>query len=228
MRLDCRRQLSTGQRSRQDSHQIHRRHAGEADRVGLPAGRHPWRGPGHSRREETGTWLEYFEIDDAATLTLKEIAYEQRGIVANLTFIPGNYVTDGLMEPLIRNGFDVDVPTYFIWEGNTMYLPMRSIKHVLTGIRTHIPRFRVSFDYMAEAVIANTTGDPGITKLVDSFARMGAPWVSGIRDIRALARELRLNLYENFKTSELYRTYWQGRPMTSPIFDFYSVCTVGC
>ena len=170
----------------------------------------------------------YFEIDDLSTLKLKEIAYEQRGIVANVMFIPGNYVTDGLIEPLIRKGFDVDAPTYFIWEGNTMYLPMESLKYVLREIRTHIPQFRVSFDYMAEAVIAKTTGDAGITKLVDSFAHMGAPWVSGIRDIRALARELGLNLYENFKTSELYRMYWQGRPMTSPIFDFYSVCTVGC
>jgi hypothetical protein len=27
--------------------------------------------------------------------------------------------------------------------------------------------------------------------------------------------------------AELYRKYWTGRPMTSPIFDFYSVCTLG-
>jgi hypothetical protein len=76
-------------------------------------------------------------------------------------------------------------------------------------------------------VISKTTGDPGITSLVESFARMGAPWRSGIRDIQALARELKLNLIENFKTSELYQTYWLGRPMTSPIFLFYSVCTLG-
>jgi hypothetical protein len=56
---------------------------------------------------------------------------------------------------------------------------------------------------------------------------MGAPWLSGIRDIRILARELSLNLVENFKTSELYQTYWYGRPITSPIFSFYSICTVG-
>jgi hypothetical protein len=51
--------------------------------------------------------------------------------------------------------------------------------------------------------------------------------LSGVRDIRGLARELSMNLVENFKTSELYQTYWSGRPMTSPIFSFYSVCTVG-
>ena len=80
---------------------------------------------------------------------------------------------------------------------------------------------------MAEAVIARTTGDPGITSLVESFARMGAPWRSGIRDIRTLAHELRLNLIENVRTAELHLRYWRGRPMSSPIFNFYSVCTVG-
>jgi hypothetical protein len=56
---------------------------------------------------------------------------------------------------------------------------------------------------------------------------MGAPWLSGIRDIQSLAREMRLTLVENFRTSELYRAYRRGRPMTSQIFGFYSVCTVG-
>ena len=53
---------------------------------------------------------------------------------------------------------------------------------------------------MAEAVISRTTGDAGVTRLVESFAAMGAPWLSGIRDIQSLAREMRLNLVENFKT----------------------------
>ena len=88
-------------------------------------------------------------------------------------------------------------------------------------------RFRVSFDYMAESVISKTTGDPGVTRLVESFANMGAPWLSGIRDIQSLAHDLGLDLIENFQTSELYRAYWLGRPMLSPIFNFYSVCTLG-
>ena len=98
------------------------------------------------RSQSTG--VTYFEIDDAATLKLKQTRYQQRGIDANVTFIPGNYVTDGLMRLLKRSGFDVDLPTYLIWEGNTMYLPFASIRHTLAEIRTHVRRFRVSFDYM--------------------------------------------------------------------------------
>jgi len=176
------------------------------------------------RKQAAG--VTYFEIDDAATLKLKQTCYEQHGIDAGVRFIPGNYVTDGLIDLLEENGFDVDVPTYLIWEGNTMYLPLDIVKHTLVELNTSVRRFGLSFDYMAEAVIAKTTGNAGITRLVESFEEIGAPWLSGIRDIDGLARELGLNVVENYKTAELFQTYRLGRPMTSPIFDFYSVCTL--
>jgi methyltransferase (TIGR00027 family) len=176
------------------------------------------------RKPSTG--LKYFEVDDPATLELKQTCYDQHGIDANVKFIPGNYVTDGLINLLQQNGFNFDLPTYFIWEGNTMYLPLEITKQILTQLRKHVKRFRVSFDYMAEAVISKTTGDAGITRLVESFASMGAPWLSGIPDIRGLADELSLNVVENFKTADLHQAYWMERSMTSPIFNFYSICTL--
>jgi methyltransferase (TIGR00027 family) len=169
----------------------------------------------------------YFEIDDPATLALKQTCYEQEGIDADVTFIPGNYVTDGLINLLKQSDFDFDVPTYLIWEGNTMYLPLDAVTHTIAELKRHVRRFRLSFDYLAEVVISKTTGDAGVTSLVESFEAMGAPWLSGIRDIQSLAREMSLDLVENFKTGELCETYRFGRPATSPIFEYYSVCTLG-
>ena len=63
---------------------------------------------------------------------------------------------------------------------------------------------------MAESVISKTTGEPGITKLVESFANMGAPWLSGVSDIGNLAYELGLSLVENFRTAELHRAVPSG------------------
>jgi len=80
---------------------------------------------------------------------------------------------------------------------------------------------------MADEVISKTTGDAGITRLAESFANIGAPWVSGIRDIQALADEMNLRVVENFKTADLHRAYWPRRRLASPIFRFYSLCTVG-
>jgi methyltransferase (TIGR00027 family) len=177
------------------------------------------------RKQTAG--VAYFEIDDPATLMLKQTCYERESLDVDVTFIPGNYVADGLIDLLQQNGFDFDLPTYVIWEGNTMYLPLDTVKHVLAELRRCVKSFQLSFDYMAEAVISKTTGDPGITSLVESFAAMGAPWLSGIRDIRSLACEMSLNLVENFKTAELCQMYRPGPPATSPIFGFYSVCTLG-
>ena len=168
----------------------------------------------------------YFEIDDPATLDLKRRCYQRERLDIAVTFIPGNYVTDGLVELLARNGFDFDLPTYFIWEGNTMYLPLASVKHALAEIRRAVKRFRLSCDYMTEAVIAKTTGDAGVTRLVENFEAMAAPWLSGIRDIESLARELNLTVIDNFTTAALHERYWPGRAVTSAIFDHYSVCTI--
>jgi methyltransferase (TIGR00027 family) len=177
------------------------------------------------RKPATG--VRYFEIDDGTTLKLKRTCYEKHGIEAQVKLISGNYVTDGLIDLLRENEFNFDLPTYLIWEGNTMYLPLDTTKRVLSQIRKYLERFWVSFDYMADAVISKTTGDHGITKLVETFANMGAPWLSGIRDLQALAKEVNLGVIENFTTAELRRTYRPGRPLTSPIFSFYSVCTLG-
>jgi len=169
----------------------------------------------------------YFEIDDEATLKLKECCYEQQGIYADVTFIPGNYVADGLIELLGRNGFDFDLPTYFIWEGNTMYLPMASNRHVLSELKHYVKHFRLSFDYMAEAVITKTTGDAEVTRVVENFAQMGARWLTGIGDVRQIANEFGLDVLDNFKTTDLYKVYRPGRATNTQLFEYYSLCTVG-
>ena len=68
------------------------------------------------------------------------------------------------------NEFDFGLPTHFIWEGNTMYLTADAVSQVLTDITRHIKQCSVSFDYMAEEVIAKTTGDHEITNVVERFA----------------------------------------------------------
>ena len=171
--------------------------------------------------------LTYFEIDDVTTLKLKQTRYEEQGMHINARFIPGNYVTDGFIDLLKTNGFDFSLPTYVIWEGNTMYLPLESNKYIVGQLRRYVKQFCISFDYMADTVISKSTGDAGIVKLVESFASMGAPWVCGFHDIYTFAEEVDLRVVENFKTAELHENYWSGRPLASPIFQFYSICTLG-
>ncbi len=175
------------------------------------------------RKQSTG--VQYFEIDDPATIELKRSCYADACIDVGVTLIPGNYVADGLIELLGSHGFEFDVPTYIIWEGNVMYMPLSSDKDTMLQLKRHVTQFRLSFDYLTESVITKTTGDASLTILVESFEAMAAPWLSGIDDIQGLARDVGLRVVEDVRTGDLYRRY-RGRPAASPIFRHYSICTL--
>ena len=175
------------------------------------------------RKQSAG--VRYFEIDDPATMELKRRCYADAHIDADMRLIPGNYVTDGLIDLLRSNNFEFDAPTYFIWEGNVMYMPLAYDKHAILQLKQHVSQFWLSFDYLTESVIAKTTGDAGLRILVESFEAIGAPWLSGINDIESFACELGLRVLENFTTGQLYQRY-RGRKGSSPIFRHYSICTL--
>jgi methyltransferase (TIGR00027 family) len=169
--------------------------------------------------------VRYFEVDDPATMELKRRCYADAHIDADVTLIPGNYVTDGLIDLLRSNGFTCDAPTYLIWEGNVMYMSLAENRQTMLQLKQQVKRFRLSFDYLTESVVTKTTGDAGLTILVESFEAMGAPWLSGIDDIHGLAREMAMQVVENSTTGELYQRY-RGRSISSPVFQHYSICTL--
>jgi hypothetical protein len=52
---------------------------------------------------------------------------------------------------------------------------VRLFRRVLADVRKRVRQFTISFDYMAEEVIAHTTGDQRTSNFVERFAAMGAP-----------------------------------------------------
>ena len=169
----------------------------------------------------------YFEIDDDATLALKRAVIAGLGINTNVTLIAGNYVRDGMLPLLRANGFDTELPTYVLWEGNTMYLPFEANKAILRDLRDNLSDFQLSFDYFTTSVIDKTTGRSGLTRMMENFERMGAPWVTGFDDISGLSGDLGLALVDNFTTGELHRAYRRDANASKPAFGaFYSVCTL--
>jgi methyltransferase (TIGR00027 family) len=168
----------------------------------------------------------YFEIDDASTLDLKRARYAANAIDALMTLIPGNYVVSGVVPLLTANGFDTSLPSFFIWEGNTMYLTRRDMMKVLGDLKDNLRSFAISFDYMDEAVVRMTTGDAGATGFVERFAAMGAPWTFGFHDLPALTRKAGLAVADATTVGQLFRTYWPERCMRSVIYDHYGLCTL--
>ena len=161
------------------------------------------------RKAKSG--VAYFEIDDGATLAFKRERLHEKGIEPGVAYIPGDYVADGLVELLSRNGFDFLMPTHFIWEGNTMYLSADAVARVLEAIAQNLRRFSISFDYMAPEVIANETGNPEITAVVERFAAMGAPWTYGISDVESLGKAIGARVSDRFTLADLHRLYWPDK-----------------
>jgi methyltransferase (TIGR00027 family) len=168
----------------------------------------------------------YFEIDDPSTVNFKRTRLAERGIDAPVHFIAGNYVASGVVPMLEANGFDCDLPSFFIWEGNTMYLTEPAVIKVLSDLRNGVRRFSISFDYMDRAVVARTTGEPGATGFVERFAAMGAPWHYGIDDLGALAAATGLSVADAMTVGDLHRKFWPERPLESIIYDHYTLCTL--
>ena len=176
------------------------------------------------RKQSDG--VAYFEIGDANTLSFKQARLAESGIGAPINFIAGDYVADGVLKLLEANGFKRDLPAFFIWEGNTMYLTRDAVMKVLAELRERVSAFSLSFDYMSEEVIAYATGDRGTSGFVERFAAMGAPWHFGLNDLDALAEEAGLSVVDAVTVAELHRAYWPGRPLASIIYQHYSLCTL--
>ncbi|WP_293153256.1 MULTISPECIES: class I SAM-dependent methyltransferase [unclassified Microcoleus] len=168
----------------------------------------------------------YFEIDDSATLQLKAETLKANKVKANVRYIPGDYVKDGLISLLKQSEFDFELPTYFLWEGNTTLLAKKDVIFVLEQIRDNVKSFRLSFDYMSEKVILRTTGYQDINDYIDKYESMYAPWITGFDQIPTLADELNLKLIENFSTADLHAQYRPLRSLESNLFKFYFVCTL--
>ena len=107
-----------------------------------------------------------------------------------------------------------------------MYLNETAVCQILTGLMRHIKSCSASFDYFSEDVIKYKTGDPQITSVVEKFAAMGAPWTYGIDDLTELAARCEATVLDRVTVADLHRSYWPNQPLASPMYDYYSLCTV--
>jgi methyltransferase (TIGR00027 family) len=168
----------------------------------------------------------YFEIDDPSTVRFKQARLAAEGFDAPITFIAANYVAAGVIPLLEANGFDFGLPSFFIWEGNTMYLTEAAALKVLRDLRENVRRFNIAFDYMDSAVVARSTGEAGATGFVERFAAMGAPWHYGIDDLGAVAAATGLTVADAITVGDLHRKFWPGRPLASIVYEHYTLCTL--
>ncbi|MFM9266669.1 class I SAM-dependent methyltransferase [Tychonema sp. BBK16] len=173
-----------------------------------------------------GDGVDYWEIDDGATLELKAETLKAHKVNPNVRYIPGDYVKDDLIALLKQSELDFDRPTYFLWEGNTTLIAKKDVIFVLEQIRDNFKSFKLSFDYMSEQVIARTTGYQDINDYIDKYESMYTPWITGLENIETLAKNLNFKIIDNFSNAELHQQYRPQRSLEFNLLKFYFVCTL--
>lgn len=171
--------------------------------------------------------VSFYEIDRPEVLAYKRGRLERHGYAARSRFIGADYLRDDLIALLEDQGFQAGAETYFMWEGNTMYLPADGIVSLLSRLKDGIPRFRISFDYVSEGMIRQDTGFEEAGSLVAGFESMGAPWVTGFADIAPVARAAGLTVLENKWMVDAVAPSRFRAALDRDLFRHYSVCTLG-
>jgi len=90
-----------------------------------------------------------------------------------------------LEQRLLKAGFDPMQPTFFIWEGGSMYFYKDDASHIFTGTRKLMQHrgSRLWLDYTSQEVVANQTNLEEIESFMSNMRRMGEPFIQGYKNI---------------------------------------------
>jgi methyltransferase (TIGR00027 family) len=168
----------------------------------------------------------WFEVDRAPVLLLKRACLRRHGLAPRATYLACDYVADDFVERLIARGLDPSLPTYVIWEGNSFFLPLDDVVLVLLRLSRKLRRFEISFDAMSDHVIARSTGDPRVSAFAETYASLGAAFLTGLADVGAFARDLGLEIADHRAASELARRHLPGETCGLALFDHYFLTTL--
>jgi len=127
-----------------------------------------------------------FEVDHPATQAYKRERAPRLGVpMAEVRYVAIDFVRDELEAKLRASGYEVDVPTVWVWEGVIMYLDDDALRKTLGAIhRLSAPGSRLLAHYHEPEP---TRRGGHLRKLV--FSALGEPQI-GLRSAQTMASEL--------------------------------------
>jgi methyltransferase (TIGR00027 family) len=126
-----------------------------------------------------GTRVRCFEVDTRKTQTLKREVLGTAGVdTSRVTFVAADLMKKDWFEKLVKAGFEPDKPSFFLWEGVTMYLDREAVESTLRTVAGTTCGSVVAFDYLTADTIESRS-------LFMLYARTalklaGEPWRFGM------------------------------------------------
>ncbi|MBW4488994.1 MAG: SAM-dependent methyltransferase [Trichocoleus desertorum ATA4-8-CV12] len=123
-----------------------------------------------------------FEVDLPKTIDDK-----QKYLVSKLGYIPEGLKLISLdfnhddLGSLVRYGFDKALPTVYVWQGVSYYLPKESVSGVLDFIKSQMaPDSVLLFDCCSPLMTFKNDQVPGISASIDKLVEIGEPYLFGM------------------------------------------------
>lgn len=169
--------------------------------------------------------IRVFEVDQPSILTYKEAIYNKNLIDKNAVYLTINYLCSNLISYFKSHGIDIKLPTYFLWEGNTMYLDKEEMDGILQMLRGNFQKFLISFDYVSNSFLNKQVCNDISKEDYENFKSKGSPWKNGYDDIQSIAEKYDLILLENIRNSDLQKRL-QIEKQPDPLSNHYFQCTM--
>jgi methyltransferase (TIGR00027 family) len=167
-----------------------------------------------------------FEVDFPATQQLKRNKLKELNIAKpeGLIYVPIDFNRQRLDEVLSAAGFNPKQPTFFVWEGVTMYLDSNSVDATLQSIRAlSAPNSFLYFDYLHQSVLNGTNSLPEAIAVRESqsFAGRGSEkYTYGIEEseMKEFLAQRGFNLIEHSSGDDLKQRYFHGEGSRRYVF----------
>lgn len=133
--------------------------------------------------------VRFFEVDQPASQADKRARLV--GLagypVDAATYVACDFTHEDFHERLLAEGYDPGVPSLFVWEGVTYYLPEAAVRATLATIagRSH-PRSLVAFDLFGKRFVTGQVKDEAARSAREGLAGMGEPVLFGTDDVLPL------------------------------------------
>lgn len=133
-----------------------------------------------------------------------------------------NVDIDLLLQPikeiLNQTNFDPNLPTFFIWEGGSMYFRIEIIDFIFISIKELMsPKSWFWIDYVSENLIEDTTGVKAAEDFMRNMCKMGESFLNGYNDINALAERYNLSIEQNIDSGAILK-------VQEDVYKHYSFC----
>ena len=151
--------------------------------------------------------VSFFEVDQKAVLEFKRAVLARHGIDQPPSLF-GNYLDIDVPGSLAEIGFDLAAPTLIVWEGNTMYLPPKSIMPFLNRLADAMSSFRIAFDYFALDMQNREFETEDDRRRIEGVERaMGASFPTGFADLTVFEENAPFKVAESGSFSGLAEEY---------------------